>query len=165
MAGLSYAQVLTGDGFDLCLLHLEPPLVTLGGGNEDALEGCQGPLSQTIKAHMRSCTIDHVKHRLGEKLPEGSYRNYVGFLIHENTCIIKIDEANRFHWSSNYCRFPTIKLKSTMVIGCFMGKKPSALEFEAWLVALNEELNDGSAVLSHFEGRGFFSLEADSEET
>jgi hypothetical protein len=27
-----------------------------------------------------------------------------------------------------------------MVIGCFVGKKPSALEFEAWLVALNAEL-------------------------
>jgi hypothetical protein len=59
----------------------------------------------------------------------------------------------------------TSKLRSKMVIGCFVGKKLLGLEFEAWLVALNIELNEGSAVFSHFKAKGFFSLEADSEET
>ena len=59
----------------------------------------------------------------------------------------------------------TLKLRSKMVIGFFSGIKPSGVEFEAWLVALNAELNGGSTVFSHFEGKGFFSLEADFEET
>jgi hypothetical protein len=56
-------------------------------------------------------------------------------------------------------------LRSTMIFGCFVGRKPSMLEFEAWLVLLNKELGRDRACFSHFEGRGFFSLEADSKNT
>lgn len=52
-----------------------------------------------------------------------------------------------------------------MVIGCFVGQKPLALEFEAWLVSVNEELQRGSVSFSHYSGKGFFSMEADCENT
>jgi hypothetical protein len=138
-------------------LPLELQFATTGEGDDDIQEARQGPLGQMIEAHTRSCEIDLVKSRLGEKLPKGSYYKYIGFLIRKNTRIIEVDEAT--------VEEETTKLKSKMVIGCFVGKKPSALEFEAWLVALNAELNGGSVVFSHFEGRGFFSLEADCKET
>jgi hypothetical protein len=52
-----------------------------------------------------------------------------------------------------------------MVIGSFVDRKPSALEFEAWLVALNVELCGDSACFNHFEGYRLYILEVDSKVT
>jgi hypothetical protein len=80
-------------------------------------------LSQTIEARTRSCEVDPIKSHPGEELPPGTFRNYAGFLIKDPTKEIEVDEQA--------VEEETTKLRSRMVIGCFVGRKPTALEFEA----------------------------------
>jgi hypothetical protein len=88
---------------------------------EEELEGIrrdrQDPLSQTIEAHTRNCAIDPVKNHAREKLPEGTYQNYFGFLIKDSMKEIEVDER--------IVEEETTKLRAKMVIGYFVGKKPS----------------------------------------
>jgi hypothetical protein len=74
-------------------MPLDLPVEGSGDGDGDAQGARQGPLSQTIEAHTRTCEIDPVKSRPREKLPEGSYRNYAGFLIRESARVIEVDEG------------------------------------------------------------------------
>ena len=96
-----------------------------------------------IEEHTMNCEINLVMRHEGKKLPEGSSRNYVGFLIKDNKREIEVDEE--------VVEEETAKLHSKMVIGCFIGRKPSALEFKAWLVALNTKLQGGSACFSQYQ--------------
>jgi hypothetical protein len=157
MAGISYAQVVTGHTFDPRLMLLDPMLAEVAEGNEDELGCDQDPLSQTIASQTRKCEIDPIKSHQGEKLLEGSYQNFAGFLIKDSSREINVDETA--------VEAEIARLRSRMPIGYFVGRKPSALEFEAWLVNINAELGGGRVNFSHYEGRGFFSLEADCEKT
>ena len=78
-------------------------------------------------------------------------------MIKKNTKEIEIDEP--------IVEEETTKLQSKMVIGSFEDRKPSALEFEAWLVALNVELCGDSTCFNHFKGYRFYILEVDSKVT
>lgn len=109
-----------------------------------------------IGLQKKNCEVDPIRSRPGENLSEGSYKNFAGFLVY-----IKIRE---FVIDENVVDDEINKLHSRMVIGYLVGRRPMALEFKAWLVALNTELQGGRTAFSHFEGKGFFSLEIDSKE-
>jgi hypothetical protein len=157
MAELSYAQAVTGKSFDPRLMLLDPMMAEVAEYLEDEQGDGRGFLSSTIAAQTRNCEVNPIRAHQGQKLLEGSYRNFAGFLIRDSAREISIDES--------IVDAETARLRSRMMIGCFVGKKPTALEFEDWLVNLNEELGDGSVWFSHYEGKGFFSLEANNEET
>jgi hypothetical protein len=157
MTSLSYAQAVTRNTFDPRLMLLDPMMAEVTDGYEEELRQGQELLSNTIAAQIGDGAVDPTKGHQGEKLPDGTSRNFAGLLLKNASREIQVDE--------NLVEAEITRLRSRLLIGCFVGRKPSALEFEEWLVGLNAKLEGGSVCFSHYEGKGFFSLEADSGET
>lgn len=90
MAELSYTQAVTGKSR---FILLDPMMAEVDEYLEDEQGDGRGFLSSTIVAQTRNCEVDPIRAHQGEKLLEGSYRNFASFLIRDSAREISIDES------------------------------------------------------------------------
>jgi hypothetical protein len=86
----------------------------------------------------------------GEVLPPRYARNYVKYLLKNTRPMMHVNQV--------MVRVEMDYLCDHMVIGSFVGVKPSSLAFEAWLTNLNNLVGEGKMLFHDMLKRGFSRL-------
>ena len=97
------------------------------------------------------------KRHSGEILPTDMERNSSGFLVRK--------EAIKFHVIMEKLLARIEVLKDQLLIGKFVGPKPSPHAMKQWIQDLNCELRGSTLLLCRNIGKGFFFLSGEDKDT
>ena len=95
--------------------------------------------------------LNPFKEQIGEIFPSNLERNFSGFLIRKDAITFKVD-------SGKLCaRIESLKAK--LLIGKFVGPKPTPQTMRLWLQSLNQDLRGITLSFCMNVGKGYFFLE------
>jgi hypothetical protein len=100
----------------------------------------------------RKFTINITKASLGEILPQGYSHSYVGFLLKDNKCVVRVNE--------DVVKTKMAYLHDHTIIASFIGEKLPPNAFNAWLAFLNQKVG-GKVLFDCSLGKRFFMLKSD----
>ena len=93
----------------------------------------------------------------GKILPSNLERSFSGFLVRT--------EAIQFKVNTEMLLARIEDLKNQLLIGKFVGSKPSPQAMKLWIQALNQELRGNALSLCTNVGKGFFLLRGEDRDT
>jgi hypothetical protein len=100
--------------------------------------------------------LNPFKEQVGEILPANLERNFNGFLVRKDAVTFKVDPQK--------LNARIAILKEQLLIGKFLGPKPSSQDFGKWLQALNQEIGDSALSFCMNVGKGFFFLKGEDSD-
>ena len=101
--------------------------------------------------------LNPFKGHSGEILPSNLERSFSEFLIRT--------EANQFKVNKEMLLARIEELKDQLLIGKFVGSKPSPQAMKLWIQALNQKLRGNALSLCRNVGKGFFLLRSEDKDT
>ena len=101
--------------------------------------------------------LNPFKGHSGEILPSNFERSFSGFLVRI--------EAIQFKVNTEMLLARIEELKDQLLIGKFVGSKPSPQAMKLWIQALNQELRGNALSLCRNVGKGFFLLRGEDRDT
>ena len=100
--------------------------------------------------------LNPFKRHIGEILPTNLERSFSGFLVRK--------EAIKFTVNTNKLLARIDVLKDQLLIGKFVGPKPSPHAMKLWIQALNHEIGENALWLCRNVGKGFFLLNGENKD-
>ena len=100
--------------------------------------------------------LNPFKEQIGEILPSNLERNFSGFLIRKDAISFKVD--------SGKLRARIASLKEKLLIGKFVGPKPTPQIMRLWLQSLNQDLKGSTLSFCMNVGKGYFFLEGNDQD-
>ena len=88
------------------------------------------------------------REQVGEILPTNLERNFSGFLVRKDAITFKVDPLK--------VNARIARLKEQLLIGKFVGPKPTLQDMEQWLQALNQSLGENELTFCMNVGKGYF---------
>lgn len=99
----------------------------------------------------KTLTLNTTRASHGKILPQGYSHRYIGFLLKNNKCVVRVVEDVKTEMAY---------LHDHTIITNFIGEKPSSNPFNVWLVFLNKKMGD-KVLFDCFLGKRFFMLKLD----
>ena len=100
--------------------------------------------------------LNPFKEQIGEILPSNLERNFSGFLIRKDAIPFKVD--------SGKLRACIASLREKLLIGKYVGPKPTPQIMRLWLQSLNPELKGCTLLFCMNVGKGYFFLEGNDQD-